>query len=74
MKVLRFKGGEPEWTVSLNELSFDVKRILQARWSDFLEELGDGHEYDQGNCSIKALMERSFAAADSSVDGENCCS
>jgi hypothetical protein len=74
MKVLRFKCGEPEWSVSLNELSFDVKRILQVRWRDFIEELGDAGAYDQGNCCIKALMERTFAAADSLVDGENCCS
>jgi len=72
MKVLRFKCGEPEWSVSVNELSFGMRCKLQDRWREFLEELDGMGETDQGDCNIKGLMERSFAAADSLIDGENC--
>lgn len=41
MKVLRFKGGKPEWLIPMNELPVDMKRMLHRQWREFINELGD---------------------------------
>ena len=71
MKVLGFKCGKPEWSVPLNELSTDMKRMLQVQWREFINELGDvdgstivGHV----DPAVIALLERLYSPADTSVN------
>ncbi len=70
MKVLKFKCGQSEWTVPLDELSVDMKRMLQMQWREFINELGDvdrnsvGDRIDPG---VIATLETIFEAADATV-------
>ncbi|MBY0549715.1 MAG: hypothetical protein K2W95_20745 [Candidatus Obscuribacterales bacterium] len=44
MKVLRFNQGIPEWTVPLDELSMDMKRVLRIQIKTLIDLLGDVSE------------------------------
>jgi hypothetical protein len=70
MKVLRFKCGMPEWSVPLDELSADMKRMLQMQWREFINELGDVDESNivgKVDPAVIAILERLFASGDSTV-------
>lgn len=41
MKVLRFNQGIPEWTVPLDELSVDMKRVLRIQVKTLIDLMGD---------------------------------
>lgn len=69
MRVLRFKCGQPEWLIPLNELSTDMKHVLRLQWREFINELGDVDERsfrDQGDSQVIAMLEKAFAAPASS--------
>lgn len=49
MKVLRFNQGIPEWTVPLDELSMDMKRMLRIQVNSLIDMLGDISEPENVN-------------------------
>ncbi|MBX9691801.1 MAG: hypothetical protein K2Z81_05410 [Cyanobacteria bacterium] len=62
MKVLRFSCGQPEWSVPLDELSIDMKRMLRVQWREFIRglEVGDS-DLDQIDPDVIAMLERMYA-------------
>ncbi len=67
MKILRFKGGEQEWTIPLRELSKELRQTLRLKSHEFIKLLNN---VDDSNFVCKSMsgniitLERIFAAAD----------
>ena len=64
MKVLRFKFNKPEWSVPLDEVSKDIRRMLWIQWREFIHELEDLEEpyiVSDADPALIARLERLFA-------------
>lgn len=67
MKILRFKGGEQEWTIPLRELSKELRQTLRLKSHEFIkilnrvDDLNFVCESMSGNI---IMLERIFAGAD----------
>lgn len=63
MKVLRFKCGEPIWTVPIDELSDGIRRLLRMQWRVFIHELDDV-QHDRIDPAVLASLERLYSTGD----------
>jgi hypothetical protein len=67
MKILRFKGGEQEWTIPLRELSKELRQTLRLKSHEFIKLLNkvDDLNFVCKNRSGNIItLERIFSAAD----------
>jgi hypothetical protein len=70
MKSLRFNAGNCEWSVPLDELSSDMKMMLELQYYKFLEALSEIDENRFAKPSFTAMLERIFIAIDPMSAGE----
>ena len=68
MKVLSFECGKPLWSIPVNELSIDIKRMLRMQWREFINQIDDLFESNTaddtgtGDAAVLAMLEKLFAA------------
>ncbi len=73
MRVLRFHNNVPEWTVPLDELSDDLRRMLNLQWREFihgLDSLSVHEPRDVSNPvagSCVEMLERIFFGPDATL-------